>query len=156
MTNDYSPLDLRSAVRDGVARAVAAVGLAGIGLIHLLDVQGPLEETPYLGWMYIGLIAASLGLAGLLVYTSDRRAWAGTAALASAVIVGYSLSRTTGLPGATDDIGNWTESLGLASLFVEGSLVALSASVLVIRSRSQYRSEARRSERAGVGALSST
>ena len=32
MTNHYSHLDLRSAVRDGIARAVAAVGLAGIGL----------------------------------------------------------------------------------------------------------------------------
>jgi hypothetical protein len=153
MTNHYSHLDVRSALRDGIARAITAVGLAGIGLIHLLDVQGKLEETPYLGWMYIGLIAASLGLAGLLVYTSDRRVWAATAALASAVIVGYSLSRTTGLPSATDDIGNWTEPLGLASLFVEGSLVALSSSVLLTRSRLTGRNEVRRLERAGRRAL---
>jgi hypothetical protein len=153
MTNHYPHLDALSTLRDVIARAVAAVGLAGIGLIHLLDVQGKLQETPYLGWMYIGLIAASLGLAGLLVYTSDRRAWAGTAALASAVIVGYSLSRTTGLPGATDDIGNWTEPLGLASLFVEGSLVALSGCVLLARSRLAGRSEERRPERAGIRAL---
>ena len=153
MTNHYSHLDVRSALRDGIARAIAAVGLAGIGLIHLLDVQGKLEETPYLGWMYIGLIAASLGLAGLLVYTSDRSVWAGTAALASAVIVGYSLSRTTGLPSATDDIGNWTEPLGLASLFVEGSLVALSGSVLLTRSRLTARNEIPRLERAGRRAL---
>ena len=153
MTNHYSQLDVRSALRDGVARAIAAVGLAGVGLINLLDVQGKLEETPYLGWMYIGLIAASLGLAGLLVYTSDRRVWAATAALASAVIVGYSLSRTTGLPNATDDIGNWTEPLGLASLFVEGSLITLSGSVLLTRSRSTARNEVRRLERANRTAL---
>jgi len=153
MTNNDTHPDVRSALRDGIARAVAAVGLAGVGLIHLLDVQGQFAETPYLGWMYIGLIATSLCLAGLLVYTSDRRAWAGTAALASAVIVGYSLSRTTGLPSATGDIGNWTEPLGLASLFVEGSLVALSASVLAIQSRSIGRVGARRPERAGVRAL---
>jgi hypothetical protein len=36
------------------------------------------------------------------------------------------LSRTTGLPQANGDIGNWTEPLGLASLFVEGCVVALS------------------------------
>ena len=153
MTNHYSQLDVRSALRDGVARAIAAVGLAGVGLINLLDVQGKLEETPYLGWMYIGLIAASLGLAGTLVYTGDRRAWAATAALASAVIVGYSLSRTTGLPNATDDIGNWTEPLGLASLFVEGSLITLSGSVLLTRSRSTARNEVRRLERANRTAL---
>jgi hypothetical protein len=39
-------------------------------------------------------------------------------------------SRTVGLPSGAGDIGNWWEPLGLASLFVEGSLVALSASVL--------------------------
>ncbi|MFL5887410.1 MAG: hypothetical protein ACJ77M_20255 [Thermoleophilaceae bacterium] len=37
------------------------------------------------------------------------------------------LSRTTGLPNANGDVGNWTERLGLASLFVEGCLLALSA-----------------------------
>ena len=153
MTNQDFHLEVRSAVRDGIARAIAAVGLAGIGLIHLLDVPGKLEETPYLGWMYIGLIAASLGLAGLLVYTSDRRVWAATAALASAVLVGYSLSRTTGLPNATDDIGNWTEPLGLASLFVEGSLVALSGYVLLTRGRMTARTEVPRLERAGRRAL---
>ena len=135
MTNHYPHLDARSAVRDVIARAVAAAGLAGIGLIHLLDVQGKLEETPYLGWMYIGLIVTSLGLAGTLVYTSHRRAWAGAAALASAVIVGYTRSRTTGLPSATDDIGNWTEPLGLASLFVEGAVVAVSAYAYGVASR---------------------
>jgi hypothetical protein len=44
--------------------------------------------------------------------------------------MGFVVSRTIGLPGGTDDIGNWTEPLGLASLFVEGCLVALGAAVL--------------------------
>jgi hypothetical protein len=48
-------------------------------------------------------------------------------------MVGYTLSRTTGLPGSIDDIGNWGQTLGIASLFVEGLLVALSASVVLAR-----------------------
>jgi general secretion pathway protein G len=35
--------------------------------------------------------------------------------------------------GSDADIGNWTESLGLASLFVEGALVALAGSVRLTR-----------------------
>jgi hypothetical protein len=31
-------------------------------------------------------------------------------------MLGYVLTRTSGLPDATLDVGNWTEPLGLASL----------------------------------------
>ena len=46
------------------------------------------------------------------------------------LLIGYVLSRTSGLPGFTDDIGEWSEPLGLASLVFEGLLVCLSAVVL--------------------------
>jgi hypothetical protein len=117
---------LHAVARDVVTRATAIVGLAGIALIHLLDSIGKWGETRYLFWMYIALMAASLVVAGALLHTRDRRAWAASAGLAASAIAGYVLSRTTGLPGAMDDIGNWTEPLGLASLFVEGSVVAVS------------------------------
>ena len=133
MSTTHQHADVREAVRDGIARTLAVVGLAGMALIHLLDLPDTITGTPYIGWMYIGLIISALGLGGVLVYSSDARAWKATAALALSVILGYTLSRTTGLPGSTDDIGNWGQSLGIASLFVEGSLIALSAGV--IRSR---------------------
>jgi hypothetical protein len=41
------------------------------------------------------------------------------------VIVFYVLDRTVGLPNASGDIGNWVEPLGLASLVVEGFVVAI-------------------------------
>ena len=58
------------------------------------------------------------------------RAWAAAVLLPLGALVGYTLTRTVGLPQATADIGNWTEPLGLASLFVEGSLVALACTML--------------------------
>ena len=51
---------IRDAVRDGIARAVAVVGLAGFALIHLLDLPGTINGTPYIGWMYICLIASAI------------------------------------------------------------------------------------------------
>src|SRR3954471_10726318 len=122
------PTDPHHLVRDVVARVLGAMGLLGIALIHLLDVVGKFAETPYLGWMYVGAIAASIGLAAwLVVRGSSRLAWAATGGLALAILIGFVLSRTTGLPNATDDIGNWTEGLGMASMFVEGGVVLLSA-----------------------------
>jgi hypothetical protein len=122
--------DLHHAVRDGIARTLAVVGLAGTALIHLLDLPNTMAGTPYIGWMYIGLIVSAIVLGGALIRTSDPRVWKATAVLVSGVMLGYTLSRTTGLPGSTDDIGNWGQSLGIASLFVEGSLLALCVGVL--------------------------
>jgi len=121
----------RLIVRDGVARAVAVVGLAGVALIHVLDLPGTFEETPYKGVLYVGLIAGCLAAAAVLVGRSDRRAWLAAAALPLGAIVAFVLSRTVGLPNGADDIGNWTETLGLASLFVEGCVVALAGRMLV-------------------------
>jgi len=104
-------------------RAMASVGLLGIALIHLLDLPGKLDETPYLGVAFIGLIIASTLLAGILAVRDDRTVWLAAGGLAAAVIVGYVVNRTVGLPGAMEDIGNWLEPLGLASLFVEGTVV---------------------------------
>src|SRR2546430_6106558 len=106
-------------------RAVATIGLLGVALIHLIDLPGKMEETPYLGVAFIGVVIASLLLAGGLVVRPDRTVWLAAGALAAAVFVGYVISRTTGLPAATEDIGNWREPLGLASLFVEGTVVLL-------------------------------
>ena len=112
--------------RDFITRAVGIVGLAGIALIHLLDSIGKFSETPYIAWMYVALMVGSVAVAGGLMHSRDRRLWIAAGLLAASAITGYVLSRTVGLPNATDDIGNWTEPLGLASLFVEGAVVAVS------------------------------
>jgi hypothetical protein len=127
-------IEIHEAVRDGIARAVAAVGLAGVALIHLLDLPGQLSEAPLVFGLYVALMLASVALAAAVIWRSDTRSWAMAAVLPALVIVAYVLSRTSGLPGSTDDIGNWSEPLGMASLFVEGALVVLSSAVLVSRS----------------------
>ena len=124
---------IRAAVRDGITRGLAAVGLVGVALIHLLDLPGQLSDTPYMFFLYLALMVASVALAGLLIGTSDARAWTAATILSALVIVGYVLSRTTGLPHSSDDVGNWSEPLGMASLFVEGSLVTLGSGVLLSR-----------------------
>ena len=124
---------IRAAVSDGIARGVAAIGLASVALIHLLDLPGQLSETPYLFFLYLAVMVSSIALAGVLIRTSDARAWAAATVIPALVIVGYVLSRTTGLPQSSDDVGNWSEPLGMASLFVEGALATLGSAVLVAR-----------------------
>ena len=113
-----------------IARAVAVIGLAGVALIHLLDAPGTFAAAPYKGWLYVALIAGCLATATALVKRSDPRAWLATILLPLGAFVAFVVSRTVGLPNGADDIGNWWEPLGLASLFVEGALVMLAAAVL--------------------------
>ena len=147
MSPAHSETALREAVNDGVVRVLAVVGLIGVALIHLLDLPGKLSETPYMFWMYLALMVSCVVLAGALVRTSDSRAWLAAAFVPATVILGYVLSRTTGLPSAHGDVGNWTEPLGLASLFVEGSVVAV-AGAAFLATRHSPRTQPVRAERA--------
>ena len=121
------------ALNNAVARAVGIVGLIGIALIHALQVPEAFEETTYLGVLFIGAILASLVLSAALTRTSDQRVWAAAGGLAAAIMVGYVLTRTSGLPDATLDVGNWTEPLGLASLIAEGLVLCVSVGALASR-----------------------
>jgi hypothetical protein len=139
--NSYS---LDHAVRDGVARAAGVVALAGVALIHVLDAPNTFPAVPYIGVLYVALIAGCTLTAGALIRGSATRAWLAAALLPLGAIVGFTLTRTVGLPGDTGDIGNWSEPLGMASLFVEGSLVAIAAMVLRERVDTVTRRVARR------------
>jgi hypothetical protein len=114
------------------SRTLTIVGLAGIGLIHLLDSIDTYSETRWLFWAYVALMAGTIIVAGALLHRPDARWFAAAALLAAAPIVGFILSRTTGLPGAHDDIGAWTEPLGLASLWIEGAVLATSSYALAL------------------------
>lgn len=59
--------------------------------------------------------------------------WIIAGSVVTLVIAAYVLSRTTGLPGSTDDIGNWGAPPGIATLFVGASVLALSSAVLLGR-----------------------
>jgi cytochrome bd-type quinol oxidase subunit 2 len=118
------------AVREAAIRGTIAVGLAGVAVIHAVDSVGKWSEVPYMFWMYMALIVGALAVAGAVLFTRSRAALAAAILVAASAFVGYVLSRTTGLPNATDDIGNWTEPLGLASLVVEGCVVAVALAAL--------------------------
>jgi hypothetical protein len=137
-TTSAVPADaVEHAIRHTTLRSLGFVGMLAIALIHLLDVIGKIKETPYLGLMYIALMVASVAVAFYLLHTGSTRAWAAAGLLAAATLTGFILSRTTGLPNATDDIGNWTEGLGLASMFVEAAVILLAGYAWALARREQ-------------------
>lgn len=120
--------------REEVTRAAVVVGLAAIALIHLMDLPETIEDAPSLAVAFTGLIVASLVVAEFLRRRGSTLRWLFAGGLAAATLLGFVLSRTIGIPGlTTDDIGNWGEPLGLASILVEGIVVWLAALQLVSR-----------------------
>lgn len=103
-----------------LARKFSTVlGLAGVAVIHIMDLPGKWEETRYLAFGYLGIIVVAAVLIERILHKGTARDYAAAAALSLAVIVGFVVNRTVGMPGAMGDIGNWFEPLGLLSLFVE-------------------------------------
>lgn len=124
-------------IRHTTMRGIGFIGLLGIALIHLLDVLSKFHETPYLGAMYVALMVASIIVAFAILHFGSRLPWMAGAGLAASTLLGFILSRTTGLPSATGDIGNWSEPLGLASMFVEAAVIILCGYALTLSQREQ-------------------
>ncbi|MED7827937.1 hypothetical protein [Streptomyces chiangmaiensis] len=115
--------------------------------IHIVD-QGGITATRdpyYIGVAYHVLEIAAVITAVLLLAGLPRPGWLLAAGVAAGPLLGYILTRGPGLPGAGDDIGNWTEPLGLVSLAVEGLLLLLSVP-LFVRSLRTEPSKARSTE----------
>jgi hypothetical protein len=118
---------VRARVDEAIERMVAVASLAAIALIHVLQAPSAFADTGYLGGLFVASVVASVALAAALTVTSDPRVMQASGALAAMLLLGYVLSRTTGLPAFTDDVGEWSEPLGLASMVFEGLLVVVTA-----------------------------
>ena len=103
-------------------RSAVVIGLLGLAVVHVMDLPGKWTETPYLAFAYIGIIAVAVILVESLIKEAIKAAFLASFGLALAVIFGYVINRTVGMPGSMGDIGNWFEPLGLLSFGVEAFL----------------------------------
>ena len=99
-----------------------------VGLIHLINAPGDLEEGAYTGVLYLanflGALAAAVG-----IYRGNRWGWTLGFLVAGGAFAGYVISRTVGLPGLPVET-EWLEPLGVLSLLVESLFVGLYLAVL--------------------------
>jgi uncharacterized membrane protein len=110
-----------------LTKAIGIIGLLAIIYVHFLDLPGKLAETPYLGYGYILLMIGSAVAAGLLLFKRERQGWLLAGVLSLGALVVYAINRTVGLPMAMEDIGNWTEPLGVYSMIAEAVTLGASA-----------------------------
>ncbi len=139
LTRDPKTLHTRGLEHHVMSRVLGAGLALGVAYLHVKDQRGfPGDKAPaYVGIGYYALELAGLLAAVVLLVGAGRhtaKAWLLAVGVAVMPIVGFVLSRGPGLPSYSDDKGNWTETLGVISLIVEGALLVL-AVALVARSR---------------------
>jgi hypothetical protein len=131
--------------RDGVVTALltplrsplalpAATAALVAGAAHVPVTGEHLAEVPYVGWMFVGLIAVCAAAALLLAVRDVVLVWGVVAAACAGAVALYVVSRGPGLPGMSDDIGDWANGLGLVSVASE-TLVVVLASFALRRAR---------------------
>jgi hypothetical protein len=117
--------------QDAVVRATGILGLGAVAVIHFSQVVSTIDETPWLGAAFVVLTVGCMVLAGRLLQAGSRLLWAQVAVLNALAIGGYVFTRLVSTPFDNGDVGNWSEMLGLAALFIEGAMVLLSVQVIL-------------------------
>ena len=109
------------------ARAIGALALVALAVIHVVDLPGTLGPTPLVGIGYLGIISAAVLIGGVLIAAPHWLAWTAAAAVAVSAMGGYVLTRALrgGFLGDHGDVGNWHCPLGIAALSVESVIVLL-------------------------------
>jgi hypothetical protein len=112
---------------DVIARAMGALALIALAVIHVVDLPGTLGPTPLVGIGYLGIIVAALGVGGMMIARSHWLVWAAAGAVAVMAMGGYVLTRALpgGFLGDHGDVGNWRCPLGIAALSVETLIILL-------------------------------
>ena len=109
------------------ARAVGALALAALAVIHVVDLPGTLSPYRLVGIGYLGIIAAAVLIGVVLISRPYWLAWAVAAAVAVSAMGGYILTRA--LPesflGDHGDVLNCHCPLWIAALSVKSVIILL-------------------------------
>jgi FtsH-binding integral membrane protein len=123
------------AITSAILRTTGIVLLMSLAVVHIVQLVPTFQQTPLLGVGYLFVIAAAVVVGARLVkgHQSALQLWLPVAALGVAVFVGYAFTRVLSTPLDNQDVGNWSCTLGMAALFVEGLMVAVAAYAISLR-----------------------
>jgi hypothetical protein len=114
-----TPEQPSDAIRWGIIALLLVAALA-----HIPVVPDHLREAPYMGVLFILFSIAAFAVATVLAARPSRVWYLVAVVLSVAAVAAYVATRMIAFPELADDVGAWTEPLGLVSISAE-SLAAL-------------------------------
>jgi hypothetical protein len=123
------------ATSDAILRTLGVVTLMGLALLHIVQLVPTFQTMQALGVGYLLLIAGTVVVGARLIMGAPTRAhlWVPVVVLAVGAMGAYAFTRVVSTPLDNQDVGNWSCTLGMAALFVEGILVAIGGYALLAR-----------------------
>lgn len=119
-------MNVNQGAREGSPFRLPAAACAAVAAFAHVPVTGEhLQEAPYIGILFIALEVTLLAVAVVLVLADTPLAWTVAGFVPALAVVAYGISRSMALPQIGDDVGNWTEPLGVVSVGFEALLVLL-------------------------------
>lgn len=112
----------------------AAAAALVIAAAHIPVTAAHLTEAPYIGWAFVALEISVVVLAVVLVVHDAPLAWWTGTVVPTLAIAAYVLTRSVALPQIADDVGNWTEPLGIVAVTAEALLLVMA---VIHRNRSR-------------------
>lgn len=112
------------------ARWVVMALLVANAVIHFDLTPMHLEEAPYIGALFIALSVTCVLLCVALASADLAVFWVATGGVNLLGLVAFVVSRTVGLPQMADDIGNWSDPLGIATIVIEVLVIGITVAVL--------------------------
>jgi hypothetical protein len=108
-----------TAARHSPCRWLLIPALLAAAVAHLPVIPEHLAEAPYMGALFVLLSAACVVIAATLISFDSALVYALAVVTCALAIAGYLATRMVAFPMLSDDVGNWTEPLGLVSISAE-------------------------------------
>jgi hypothetical protein len=106
------------------------LGLFAAAITHVIPAEQHLEEAPAWGVLFVLFVIAATGVGALVLGHDSTVAYIAALGLAAMALLTFVTSRVVALPGIADDVRNWSDGWGTASIVIEAFTAALAGIAL--------------------------
>jgi hypothetical protein len=115
---------------DLVWRWPVGLGLFAAAIAHVIPAEQHLDGAPAWGVLFVVFVTTATGVGALVLGHDSTLTYSAALVLAGMALLTFVTSRVVALPGIADDVHNWSDAWGTASIVVEAFTAAFAGIAL--------------------------